>query len=391
MRHVYKLALMLIGALTLASCANNTKLQGTIGGAAGQTIQLQVIGDAIAVVDSVKIAGDGTFALEAPESTEPTFYRAVLPSGKAIVFVADSAETVTVKADAEAADWFSSVAFDNSEESALTMEVVAKAATLQGKLQSYTATESDPAKLAEMRSAIDDYKASIKDFIFAHPRSLASYYALYQNVMGLPVFNINDIHDHVLFSTVATSLNIVSPDEPRVKLLCEDVIQARAIQRKQQQLQEMINNADVANTPDIEMPDKDGKMHKLSSLRGKVVILQFWSATEQASRDNNRQLASLYAKYKSRGLEIYSVSLDTSKLVWEEAMTFDKVTWTSVCDLQGVSSQAAMLYNIRPMQDANGNVIIQVPQLFILDKEGNLIGKNLFGKRLDDRMAEIFR
>lgn len=384
------LALMVIGAIAFSSCSNNTKLQGSISGAAGQSIQLQVIGDAIEIVDSVKVSKDGSFALDAPAVTEPTFYRAVLPSGKAIVFVADSAEVVTVKADAEAADWFSSVTFDNSEESALTMEVVAKAATLQSKLQSYNAAQSDPAKLEELRSAIETYKASIKDFVFAHPRSLASYYALYQNVMGLPVFDINDIHDHVLFSTVATSLNIVYPDEPRVKLLCENVIQARAIQRKQQQLQEMINNADVTNTPDIELPDKDGKMQKLSSLRGKVVILQFWAATEQASRDNNRQLASLYAKYKSRGLEIYSVSLDTSKLVWEEAMAFDKVTWTSVCDLRGVSSQAAMLYNIRPIQDVNGNVVIQVPQIFILDKEGNLIGKNLFGKRLDDRMAEIF-
>lgn len=391
MRHVYKLALMLIGAVALASCSNNTKLQGTISGAAGQTIQLQVIGDAISVVDSVKISGDGSFALDAPETTEPTFYRAVLPSGKAIVFVADSAETVTVKADAEAADWFSGVVFDGSEESALTMEVVSKAAALQSKLQSYNSQESDPGKLDELRKAIATYKSDVKQFIFEHPRSLASYYVLYQNVMGMPVFDINDIHDHILFSTVATSLNVAYPGETRIKVLCDDVLQARAIQRKQQQLQEMINNADVANTPDLEMPDKEGKMHKLSDLRGKYVILQFWSATEQASRDNNRQLVSLYSKYKSRGLEIYSVSLDTSKLVWEEAMTFDKVTWTSVCDLQGISSQAALLYNIRPMQSANGNVVIQVPQLFILDKEGNLIGKNIFGKRLDDRMAEIFR
>lgn len=391
MRFIHKLAVALCCTSLLASCSKNVKIQGSISGAADQTIQLQVVGaESILVVDSTKVASDGSFELVAPESTEPTFYRAVLPSGKSIVFVADSAETVSVTADAQAADWIESVKFDNSKESALTMQVVALAVPLQDKLQSYV-KNSDPSKAKELESEIENYKKAIKKFVFDNPNSWASYYALYQTLLGMQVFDIYDIQDHVLFSTVATSLNIAYPDEPRVKTLCDNVLQARALNKKQQQIQEMINNAEVANTPDIELPDKDGNLHKLSNFRGKVVILQFWASTENASRNNNRQLASLYAKYKSKGLEIYSVSLDTSKLLWEEALTLDKVTWTSVCDFKGVASPAPALYNVRPVQAANGSVVVEIPQLFILDKDGSLIGKNLFGKRLDDRMAEIFR
>ncbi|MDO4462229.1 MAG: TlpA disulfide reductase family protein [Bacteroidia bacterium] len=391
MRIIHKLTVALCSVVLLASCSNNVKLQGTISGAADQTIQLQLVGaESIQIVDSTKISADGSFKLEAPESTEPTFYRAVLPSGKAIVFVADSAETVSVNADYNAANWFESVKFDNSEESALTMQIVAPAVTLQDKLQAYV-KEANRAKADELQAEIENYKKTVKKFIFDHPSSWASYYALYQTILGMQVFDIYDIKDHVLFSAVATSLDNAYHNEPRVKTLCDNVLQARAHNKKQQQLQEMINNAEVANSPDIELPDKNGKMHKLSDLRGKVVILQFWASTEKASRNNNRQLASLYAKYKSKGLEIYSVSLDTSKILWEDALDVDKVTWTSVCDLKGIASPAPALYNVRPVQAADGSIVVEIPQLFILDKDGALIGKNLFGKRLDDRMAEIFR
>lgn len=391
MKNLYNWALTIIAILALASCSNNVKLTGEINGAADQTIQLQLVGaESIQIVDSVKISGDGSFDLEAPVSTGYSFYRAVLPTGKAIVFVADSAETVKVKADASASNWFESVSFDNSEESAKTMQVVAKAVALQDKLQACTRV-ADEAQLTEIQKEIDSYKSFVKKFIFDNPRSWASYYALYQNVMGMPVFDIRDLQDHKLFSAVATSMQIAYPEDARIKQLCDNVLQARAMQKHQQKLQDMINNAEVANSPELVLPDKDGKMRRLSEVnKGKIVILQFWASTEKASRDNNRQLAQLYSKYKSRGLEIYSVSLDTSKLLWEEAMKNDKVTWTSVCDLQGVSSSAPALYNIRPVQAADGSVVVQIPQLFILDKDGSLIGKNLFGKRLDDRMVEIF-
>ena len=74
------------------------------------------------------------------------------------------------------------------------------------------------------------------------------------------------------------------------------------------------------------------------------------------------------------------MSLDQSKLLWEDAVLKDKLTWTNVCDLQGIASTAARLYNIRT-----------VPSNYIIARNGELIGKDLWGTRLDERMAEIFR
>ena len=85
-------------------------------------------------------------------------------------------------------------------------------------------------------------------------------------------------------------------------------------------------------------------------------------------------------KYKKNGLEIYSVSFDTSKLLWEDAMLKDNINWISVCDLQGEYSVAARLYNVS-----------HLPSNYILDRDGALIGKDLFGTRLDNKIAELMK
>ncbi len=324
------------------------------------------------IVDSTKISDDGTFTLRADAVSEPTFFRATLSNGKSLIFVADSTEIVEVTADNN--NWQQSLSF-STEESQKLQEIVVLGMNLQDDFLRLKEGQDE-----QFLEVLTTYKQKIKDFIFENPRSMASYYALFQTVYDLHVFDVLDADDQILFSTVATSMNLFYPEGERTQHLCDYVLQAKAIQHRQSATQQLIDVAEEIKSPEIKMPDRNGKEIALSSLRGNVVILQFWMSEDQTSRTLNHQLKKLYSKYHSKGLEIYQVSLDGSKVLWEDALQTDNLTWTNVCDLLGANSSGALSYNVT-----------EVPTNFILDRDGTMIGKNLFSSRLDEKMEELFK
>ncbi|MFM2266996.1 MAG: hypothetical protein RL757_437 [Bacteroidota bacterium] len=132
--------------------------------------------------------------------------------------------------------------------------------------------------------------------------------------------------------------------------------------------------------PDIVQGDTTGKMLALSSLRGKVVMIDFWASWCGPCRRDNPHVVGLYQKYKDRGFDIFSVSLDQSRDRWIQAIKDDKLSWSShVSDLQQWSNAAARLYGIS-----------SVPSTVLLDREGRIIARNLRGDALDKKLEEIF-
>jgi len=134
-----------------------------------------------------------------------------------------------------------------------------------------------------------------------------------------------------------------------------------------------------AEVADIELPDPKGKMLKLSSLKGKVVLIDFWASWCRPCRMENPNVVKAYNKYKNKGFTVFSVSLDNNKEKWVAAIGQDGLIWPNhVSELKGWQSSVAGLYGVN-----------SIPRTFLIDKEGKLVASNLRGEALESKLAEL--
>lgn len=130
---------------------------------------------------------------------------------------------------------------------------------------------------------------------------------------------------------------------------------------------------------DFEMNDTNGKARKLSEYKDKVILLEFWASNCGPCRKENPNLVKTYEKYKPKGFEVYAVSEDVKKASWLKAIEKDKLPWLQVSDLEKDNS-ASLIYGV------NG-----IPDNFLIDKTGVIVGRNLRGEELNNRLAELLK
>ncbi len=152
-----------------------------------------------------------------------------------------------------------------------------------------------------------------------------------------------------------------------------------SILQMKQQLDEMRALSVGQPAPEIELPSPSGELVKLSDLRGKYVLIDFWAAWCKPCRQENPNVVRLYNQYKDKGFEVFGVSLDRTKDDWVKAIADDQLTWTQVSDLKYFNSAAAELYQIQA-----------IPATYMIDPDGKIIAKDLRGPSLENKLAELF-
>ncbi len=129
---------------------------------------------------------------------------------------------------------------------------------------------------------------------------------------------------------------------------------------------------------DFKLPAQNGDSIQLSSLKGKVFVLDFWASWCAPCRVANKGMVKLYSKYKDKGLEILSVSIDDNEKDWKRAMKADKLTWLQVNDDGGWNSATAKKWQI-----------MSIPFSFLIDKNGNIIAYDLEKDELENKVREL--
>jgi peroxiredoxin len=133
-----------------------------------------------------------------------------------------------------------------------------------------------------------------------------------------------------------------------------------------------------AVAPDFTMNNQEGQPVALSSLRGKVVLIDFWASWCQPCRHENPNVVKLYNEYKEKGFDIIGVSLDRDKKSWIKAIEDDQLEWNHVSDLKFWDNVVAKQYKVK-----------SIPHTVLVDKDGKIIAKNLKGEQLAQKLAEI--
>ncbi len=364
----------LLSGLLILSCSRgeDIRVTGYIENGDRTMIYLDEQGlEKIRKVDSTKLKRNGRFVLKDRISV-PTFYNLHLGDQNIIpllILPGDFAEIRTSHTE-----FANAYELNGSLESKYLLELNQQMAKTRKSLDSLS-KETPAALQAAYSDIVQSQRRYNIEFVLEHLNSMAAIYALYQKIDDQN-FVLNSNRDIQLLKITSAALDTLYPESEYVKSLTRDAanLEQELIARSWQSVIKESTSA----IPEIRLPDPYGDTIALSSLRGKVVLLSFWASWHKQSIDLNQDFKWLFDKYHSSGLEVYQVSFDTKLSDWMAAMDYDELSWINVSELTYPQSAVAHLYNVT-----------ELPTFFLIDRQGQITGKNYDLITLDRKISEL--
>ena len=366
-------------AVMLCACqSSKVKISGRFVGNDAKDVYLeQVLPLTQSVIDSAVLDKDGNYRFELKGVTKtPSLYN-VIYNGERIPLLLAGGDRLTVSSVGSVVRNYT---VEGSVESELLRQFYQAFVSGAQQLDDLAARFADPDLTEEKRRTLaaeytSEYYRIRREqlrFIIENKSSLAAVYALYQRLPG-DAFLFNGDSDVVYYRTVAEALEKSYPESPYLQSLLAEISRMDARMSLSTRITE-------AKYPDLELMDMYGKKISLSSLAGKVILLDFWSAELGTSNALNADLKEIYRKYADApvGFEVYQVAIDTSKATWITAVQEQQLPWISVGDLRGRGSAALGLYNVQ-----------KIPANFLIDKDGEIVARDIRGRELDAKLHEL--
>lgn len=358
----------------LAACdsqdTGTSGISGQIENAAGEKIELNHIhNNAANLLESVEIGPGGSFRFtEGPGMFD--FYTVVV-GDQQVVLLTDSTENVIITGDME--NLLGTYDVQGSKHSKILRDYYAgtqafrtQLDSIQKAFQAIAMTGDEDAK-QEMVDAFEEIRESYQgyqiDFVSKNTDSPACI-----SILG----EMNPEEHLDLFKKVHQGIEPIFSEHIYYSMLGNQIAEA------ERKVSAMAKLAPGSDAPEIELADPNGKVIPLSSLRGKVVLIDFWASWCKPCRVENPKVVKMYNEMKDKGFEIYGVSLDRDKDKWVEAIKQDGLTWPQVSDLQFWNSAAAKLYNVS-----------SIPHTVLIDRDGKIVANGLRGRALENKVEEM--
>lgn len=367
----------------------NTKDKITLGGSypegSGKYLYINRVDVNTPVfIDSVKINKSGTFKARLSYD-QPAFYNIGFDDFDFITVIAYPGDNINISF--KGAKLYSEYKVEGSKESEdirmldlKLSETLASLDSLGALFDALPGDESADARRADIEKQYSELIQAQRmhniGYIIENLNSFSSIKALFQRI-DENAYVLYKPTDAQYLKLVSDTLNAHYPESKQARALAENLKKELAALNysKITSLAEGVETSDL----DLELKDRSGKSIRLSSFEGKsYVLLSFWSVRSKDCISNNLQMKEIYKSYHNKGFEIYQVNIDEDEDLWKRTVAFDELPWVSVRDDQASNASTVVRYNVT-----------KVPTNYLIDKNGEIIGRDLFGRTLQIKLSQI--